>query len=89
MSAAVSYERVRDQLERLKLDAALASLDTVLEQGQKQEQLPVEVLDELLSRELSYRFERRVKTNLKLSGIPAPKILESFDFSAQPSVRRT
>jgi DNA replication protein DnaC len=86
MSAAVSYERVRDQLERLKLDAALASLDTVLEQGQKQEQLPVEVLDELLGRELSNRFERRVQTNLKLSGIPAPKTLEGFDFSAQPSV---
>jgi hypothetical protein len=71
---------VREQLERLKLDAALASLETVLEQGQKQERLPVEVLDELLSRELSYRFERRVTTNLKLSGIPAPKTLESFDF---------
>ncbi len=86
MSAAISYERVRDQLERLKLEAALASLDTVLEQGQKQERLPVEVLDELLGRELSVRFERRVKTNLKLSGIPAPKTLEGFDFDAQPSV---
>lgn len=86
MSAAVSYERVRDQLERLKLDAALASLDTVLEQGQKQERLPVQVLDELLGRELATRFERRVSTNLKLSGIPAPKTLEGFDFEAQPSV---
>jgi DNA replication protein DnaC len=86
VSAAISYERVRDQLERLKLEAALASLDTVLEQGQKQERLPVEVLDELLGRELSVRFERRVKTNLKLSGIPAPKTLEGFDFEAQPSV---
>ncbi len=86
MSAAVSYERVRDQLGRLKLESALASLDSVLEQGQKQEQLPVEVLDELLGRELATRFERRVSTNLKLSGIPAPKTLESFDFDAQPSV---
>lgn len=88
MSAAVSYERVRDQLERLKLEAALASLDTVLEQGQKEERLPVEILDELLSRELAARFERRVSTNLKLSGIPAPKTLEGFDFDAQPSVPR-
>ena len=88
MSAAISYERVRDQLERLKLEAALASLDTVLEQGQKQERLPVEVLDELLGRELAVRFERRVRTNLKLSGIPAPKTLEGFDFEAQPSVPR-
>jgi len=88
VSAAVSYERVRDQLERLKLEAALTALDTVLEQGQKQERLPVEILDELLGRELAARFERRVATNLRLSGIPAPKTLEGFDFEVQPSVPR-
>jgi DNA replication protein DnaC len=44
------------------------------------------VLDDLLQRELAARFERRVETNLKLSGIPALKTLESFDFEAQPSV---
>jgi DNA replication protein DnaC len=86
MSAAVSYERVREQLERLGLESALTSLDLVLERGQKEERLPVEVLDELLSRELAARFERRVQTNLKLSGIPAPKTLESFDFDTQSQV---
>jgi DNA replication protein DnaC len=86
MSAAVSYERVREQLERLGLESALTSLDTVLERGQKEERLAVEVLDDLLARELSARFERRVQTNLRLSGIPAPKTLESFNFEAQPQV---
>lgn len=86
MSAAVSYERVRDQLQRLKMESALASLDAVLERGQKEERLPVEVLDDLLGRELATRFERRVQTNLKLSGIPAPKTLDGFDFEAQPQV---
>lgn len=86
MSAAVSYERVRDHLERLRLGFALEGLDTVLERGQKEEHLPVEVLDDLLGRELAARFERRVNTNLKLSGIPAAKTLETFDFEAQPSV---
>ncbi len=86
MSAAVSYERVREQLERLGMESALTSLDPVLERGQKEERLPVEVLDDLLGRELSARFERRVQTNLKLSRIPAPKTLDSFDFEAQPQV---
>lgn len=86
MSAAVSYERVRDHLERLKMESALAALDAVLERGQKEERLPVEVVDDLLQRELAARFERRVETNLRLSGIPAPKTLEGFDFEAQPSV---
>lgn len=86
MSAAVSYERVRDHLQRLRLDFALAVLDAVLERGQKEEQLPVQILDDLLTRELSARFERRVATNLRLSGIPAAKTLDSFDFEAQPSI---
>ncbi|MGH2782363.1 MAG: IS21-like element helper ATPase IstB [Thermoleophilaceae bacterium] len=88
MSTAVSYERAREQLERLKMDAALAALDPVLEQAQKDQRLPVEVLDDLLGRELAARFERRVATNLKLSALPAPRTLEAFDFDAQPQVPR-
>ena len=86
MSAAVCYERVRDHLHRLQMEAALHALDPVLEQAQKAEKLPVEVLDELMGIELAARFERRVSTNLKLSGLPRPKTLEEFDFEAQPQV---
>lgn len=86
MSAAVSYERVRDQLARLTLDAALASLDPVLARGQEAGQTTVEVLDVLLGLELAARFERRIATNRKLAGLPALKTLESFDFAAQPEV---
>ncbi len=55
MSAAVSYERVRDQLQQLKLEAALGALDPVLEQAQKAEKLTVPVLDELLGIERGHR----------------------------------
>ncbi|MGH2782907.1 MAG: IS21-like element helper ATPase IstB [Thermoleophilaceae bacterium] len=88
MSAAVSYERTREHLERLKMDAALAALDPVLEAAQKNDRLPVEVLDDLLGRELAARFERRVTTNLKLAALPAPKTLEAFNFDAQLQVPR-
>ncbi len=88
MSASVSYERVLDQLERLGMDTALMNLDHVLERGQKNEYLPIQVLEELLERELSARFERRVQTNLKLSGLPAHKTLDEFDYEAQPQVPR-
>ena len=89
MSAAVSYERVQEHLQALKLDAALAALDVVLERGQKDALTSVEVLDDLLERERNTRFERRVQTNLKLSGIPTPRRLEDFDFEAQPSVSKS
>ena len=88
MSTAVSYERVRDHMHQLGMEAALSALDPVLESAQKSEKLPVEVLDELMGIELAARFERRVSTNLKLSGLPRPKTLEAFDFDAQPQVPR-
>jgi DNA replication protein DnaC len=88
MSGAVSYERVRDHLGRLKMDGALLALDDVLERGQKEERLPVEVLDTLLEREVNARFEKRVRTNLTLSGLPVKKRLEDFDYESQPQVPR-
>jgi DNA replication protein DnaC len=88
MTAAVSYERTREHLEALGLQAALAALDPVLEAGQKQERLPVEILDDLLTRERDHRFERRVATNLKLSGIANPRTLETFDFDAEVDVSK-
>ena len=48
MSSAVSYERVQEHLEFLKLEAALTDLDVVLEGGQKKELTHVEVIDDLL-----------------------------------------
>lgn len=88
MTAAVSYERTREHLEVLGLQAALESLDPVLEAGQKEERVVVEVLDELLTRERDARFERRVATNLKLSGIAHARTLESFDFDAEVDVSK-
>ena len=79
MSSALSYQRVREHLERLTMEAALVALDGLLEQGQKQEHTPVEVLDALLARERAHRFERRVATHLRLSGMITSKTLEDFD----------
>jgi DNA replication protein DnaC len=86
MTTGLSYERLRERLDQLKLSAALANLDHILEKGQKQDKLTVEVLDELLECELNDRFERRLRTNQRVSGLPAPRRLEDFDFSAQPQV---
>ncbi|MBS3900729.1 MAG: IS21-like element helper ATPase IstB [Dethiobacter sp.] len=88
MSGALSYQRVKEQLESLKLHAALVELDGVLERAQQDERLPVEVLDELFSHELRHRFERRISANLQLSGLPCQKRLEDYDFDAQPQVPR-
>jgi len=88
MSAALSYERVKEHLLALALDTAHDQLDNVLEAGQKEEHTPVEIIDDLLTRERDTRFQRRIKTNLRLSGIATPKALADFDFDAQPQVSK-
>lgn len=89
MSEAVHYQRVREHLEALKLDAALTELDPLLEAAAREERTPTWLLDRLLTIERTHRFERRVAANLKLSGIPAKKTLDDFDYEAQPSVPKT
>jgi len=85
---ALSYEKVREHLDALSMDAALAALDGVLEQGQKEHKTPVQILDHLLTLERTQRFERRIQVNLRLSGIGVSKTLEGFDFDAQPSISK-
>ena len=60
MSAALSYERVKEHLLALAMDAAHDQLDSVLEAGQKKDLTPVEIIDELLKRERDTRFQRRI-----------------------------
>ena len=88
MSEAVHYQRVREHLENLKLGAALSELDPLLEKGAREERSITWLLDQLLTSELTHRFERRVTANLRLSGIPVRKTLDEFDYDAQPTVPR-
>ena len=54
----------------------------------KEELAPHRFLDGLLETELQHREERRLKTSLKLSGLPTGQTLGTFDFAFQPSVER-
>lgn len=86
MQAELSYQRVRQGLEALKMSAALAVLDNVLEAGRVDDLAPVDVIDRILDVELKARHDRRVETNLKFAGLPYRQSLDDFDFEAQPSV---
>jgi DNA replication protein DnaC len=47
-----------------------------------------QVLDRLLAFELARRDERRVRTSLRLSGLPPGMTPGEFDFAFQPSIDR-
>ena len=85
----VDLDATVERLARLGLSHAAEHLPDRLAEASTRE-LPVHgFLDRLLDDELNAREERRIKTSLKLSGLPTGQTLANFDFAFQPSVERS
>jgi DNA replication protein DnaC len=85
----VDLDATRDRLFRLGLAHAADQLPEQLSVATRDELHPHRFLDGLLDAELQLREERRVKTSLKLSGLPTGQTIGNFDFTFQPSVERS
>jgi DNA replication protein DnaC len=84
----LEVDGTRDKLSQLGLAHAAEALAEELSEAVKQNRPAHQVLDRLLAREVSARDERRVRTSLKLSNLPAGMTLGSFDFAFQPSLEK-
>jgi len=83
---ALTYARVQEHLEKLKLIKVAAVLDRVAGEA-AQEALPyTEFLSRLLEEEVAVRLSRTVEMRTKLARFPFIKTLDTFDFSFQPSL---
>ncbi len=85
----VDLDATREQLGRVGLQRAAEQLDGLVSEAVKESVSPHAFLDRLLGEELRYREERRMRTSLKLSGLPTGQTLANFDFSFQPSIERS
>src|SRR6185295_3698973 len=85
----VDLDVTRDRLQRLGLMHAAEQLGERITASVKETTSPHRFLDELLDAELGVREERRIRTTLRLSGLPLGQTLANFDFSFQPSVDRS
>ena len=85
---AAELEAARQKLEQLGLVHAAGCLSEEISRGVRENGSLMGFLDRLLTRELNCREERRIKTSLRLSGLPGGMTLENFDFGFQPSVER-
>jgi len=85
----VDLDRTRERLTRLGLLHAAERLGEHVATAAKETHPPHRFLDTLLEAELAARDERRVRTSLKLSGLPTGQTLGNFDFAFQPSVERS
>jgi DNA replication protein DnaC len=84
--AEMMMERIRANLEILKLKNTLEILDNYLERAVKDKLNIVEVLDYILSEEAISKRERAYEKQVQMSGFPIKKTLEQFDFNFQPSI---
>jgi DNA replication protein DnaC len=86
--ARVELDETRAALAGLGLGHAAERLADLVSDSVKQNLPPHRFLDAVLRVELEHREERRIKTSLRLSGLPSGYTLGSFDWSFQPSVER-
>lgn len=78
----------RTLLEEMGFEHAQHLVAELMEQAVKDNASYSDFLEKVLRREREYREERRIRTSLKLSGLPQGKTLESFDFTFQRSVNK-
>jgi DNA replication protein DnaC len=84
----IEIDTTREKLVRLGLEYAAEQLAELLSAAVRENHPPHRVLDELLGIEVARREERRVKTALRLSGLPLGQTFENFDWSFQPEIER-
>lgn len=81
-----TYERLRENLERLRMKNTLEILDNYLEQALRDNVNVVEILDHIFSEEAKSKARRAVEKQIQMSGFPMKKGIDDFDFSFQPSI---
>ena len=81
-----TYERLRQNLERLKMKNTLETLDNYLERAIKENTNIVEILDHIFSEEAKNKNKRAIEKQVQMSGFPMKKGFDDFDFSFQPSI---
>jgi DNA replication protein DnaC len=79
-------ERLQRALVGLKMPRALEVLDVTVRRLERGEVTPLEALETLLSEELTWRENRRIKTALVMARLSTVKTLAGFDFAFQPSL---
>ena len=82
----LDHDALMAMLGRLHLTAIRDQLDSLLDEAAKHELSLREAVALLCERELGRRNERRVEMATNIAHFPTLRDLDSFDFSAQPSI---
>jgi len=73
-------ERIAENLSRLRLTRAQEMVSGMAEEAGRSGETHLAFLDRLLQEEVSAKEERRLRTSLKIAGLPFAKTIEGYDF---------
>jgi DNA replication protein DnaC len=82
----VDHDALLEMLTRLKLTAIRDQLDSLLDEAGRKELTLRETVAFLCQREVARKDERRIEMASKIAHFPTMRDLQSFDFTAQPSL---
>jgi len=85
---AAQFERLQEQLQRLRLFKSRERLEALLQEASSQEISYADFLDRLLTEEVSSKTAKNVTMRTSLARFPFVKGLDAFDFTYQPSIDR-
>jgi DNA replication protein DnaC len=79
-------ERVRQSLERLRLERMAEVVDRVCEEASRDSLSYLDFLDQLLQAEQNARYDRNVEVKTRLARLPYHKTMAEFDYGFQPTL---
>jgi DNA replication protein DnaC len=79
-------ERVSEHMERLQLLRMKEIFPEVIDRAQENKLTYLGLLDQLFTEEIAVKEDRRLKTALKIAGLPFEKTIDEYDFSFHPEL---
>jgi DNA replication protein DnaC len=81
----MEYE-LEEMLTRLRLTTIRGRLDSLLDEASKKDMTFRELLNFLCKEEITGKNGQRIKMSMKMAKFPCDRMLEQFEFDAQPAV---
>ncbi len=79
-------ERINENLERLRLNRIKEIFPSAIKKAEENKLSYMAWIDQLLAEEVAVKEDRRLRTTLKIAGLPFEKTIEEYDFSFHPNL---
>jgi DNA replication protein DnaC len=84
----LTYERLKENMLKLKLARMHEILDTIVGFAENDRLSYLAFLDRLFEEEVAAKEQRRIDMGLRMAGLPSGKTIEEYDFTFHPQLEK-